>query len=193
MGDDLSLFVRPGDKLTASLWNKLVALVRSCRVWPGTGTRIRRTPDGCIISASFADSWDHPFKVFFGGDSCTINKGLVDSIEPTINGVPLSGDAKKKKDVPTLNLGSPKFDKDGLGWIVVEITVDSDKWKTVSAEIKQVDTLKADSKLKGRHPIALLTQRDNGSIDCFQVEYFNLQHRTDGKDKTPTRHFFWPA
>jgi len=193
MRDDLSLFVRPGEKLTASLWNDLVALVRSCRVWPGNGTRIRRTPDGSTISASFADSWDHPFKVFFAGDSCTIAKGTVDNIEPTIDGVPLSGDARKKKGIPTLDLSAPEFNDDGLGWIVVEITVDPDQWKTTAAEIKQVDTLTADDKLKGRHPIALLAQRDGGNPDCFQVEYFNLQHRTDGKDKTPTRHFFWPG
>ena len=190
---DLSLFVRPGDKLTAALWNKLVSAVKACTVWPGAGTRIRRTPDGTTISATFRDDWDHPFKVFFSGDSCTVNKGLIDGIEPTIKDVPISGDAAKKKGVPSLNLSHPHLDKEGKGWVVIEIEVDEDKWKTTKAAVIQVDSLKSTEKLKGRHPIAYLTQESDTDLKCFQVEYFNIQHRTDGKDKTPTRHFFWPV
>jgi len=37
-----------------------------------------------------------------------------------------------------------------------------------------VDSLKADTKLKGRHPLAFLTQNDDETIACFQVEFFNL-------------------
>ena len=117
----------------------------------------------------------------------------MDGIEPTIKGIKISGDLAKKKPVPSLDLARPKFNDEGMGWIAVEIEVDADQWKTIKAEIQQVDSLKADTKLKARHPIALLTLPDGGNLDCFQIEYFNLQHRTDGKDKTPTRHFFWPG
>ena len=190
---DLSLFVRPGDKLTAELWNKLVLAVKSCTVWPGSGTRIRRTPDGTTISATFWDDWSHPFKVNYAGSACTVSKGLIDGVEPKIKDVPISGDSKNKQPIPVLDVSHPKLDKDGHGWIAIEIEVDADKWKTTAASIVQVDSLKSDAKLKGRHPLAFLTKKADDSIECFQVEFFNLQHRTDGKDKTPTRHFFWPV
>ena len=102
-------------------------------------------------------------------------------------------DAAKKKGVPSLNLSHPHLDKEGKGWVVIEIEVDEDKWKTTKAAVIQVDSLKSTEKLKGRHPIAYLTQESDTDLKCFQVEYFNIQHRTDGKDKTPTRHFFWPV
>ena len=189
---DLSLFVRPGEKLTAALWNKLVTAVRSCYIMPGDGVRIRRTPDGTMLSCSLWAAWDHPFRVR-GSGSVTINKGLVDGIEPNINGVPLSGDPKKNKPVPTLNITTPKIGKDGIGWIAVEITVDPIKWKTLTAEVVQVDTLSVQEKLKARHPLAALAQRDDQSVDIFQVEFFNLQHRADGATGVPSRHFFWPV
>ena len=190
---DLSLFVRPGDKLTAELWNKLVLAVKACTIWPGNGTRIRRTPDGTTISASFSDDWSHPFYVTYSGNSCTVSKGLIDGIEPTINGTPISGDPKNKKPIPVLDVNHPKLDKDGHGWVAIEIEVDAEKWKTTKATIVQVDNLKAGTKLKGRHPLAFLTQNEDETIASFQVEFFNLQHRTDGRDKTPTHHFFWPV
>ena len=189
----LSLFVREGDRLTAALWNALVTAVRACRILPGNGVRIRQTPDGTLLSCTLWDDWNHPFKVISAGDTATIAKGTVDGIEPTIDDVPISGDAKKKKPVPLLDLSNPKFDDDGHGWVAIEITCDPLKWKTMKAEIKQVDDLTDQDQLKARHPIALLTQNANGSLNTFQIEFFNLQHRADGLTGVPTRHFFWPA
>ena len=195
---DLSLFVRPGERITAALWNKLVDACRCARILPGDGIQLRRTPDGTLISCSTWKPWNHPFKVSLSGNAATINKGLVDGIEPAIKGTPISGEPDTGqgaiKPPPKLEFKQPKLDKEGRGWIAVEILCDKKLWKTQSAEMVQVSDFKTDDPLKGLHPIAMLRQRANGSLALFQIEFFNLQHRanvlTDGKT---ARHFFWPA
>ena len=188
---DLSLFVRPGERLTAALWNKLVTAVRACRILPGDGITLRQTPDGTLLSCTLWKTWNHPFKVSFAGTSATINLGLVDGLEPKIKDVPISGIEDKGIAQPKLEFKVPKVDKDGRGWIAIEVTCDEKEWKTKSAEMVQVDNLKSDNALKARHPIAMLRQKKNGEMSCFQVEYFNLQHRADGTTGKPARHFFW--
>src|SRR5438067_9431749 len=99
---DLSLFVRPGERITAALWNKLVGACRSARILAGDGIRLRQTPDGTLISASVWQPWNHPFKVSLSGTSATINRGWVNGIEPKIKDVPIGGDQESGKPQPKL-------------------------------------------------------------------------------------------
>ena len=187
----MDLFVRPGQRLTAVLWNSLAAACRQARIISGDGIRVRQTPDGTLISCSIWQPWNHPFKVSLSGTSATIGRGLVDGIEPTIKDVPIGGEEGKSQ--PKLEFKSPKFDKDGRGWIAVEVTCDKEKWTVTSATIVQVGELKTDDPLKGLHPIAML-RRTADSISLFQITFFNLQHRADVRDGgKASRHFFWPA
>lgn len=192
---DLSLFVRPGERITAALWNKLVAAARSCRILAGDGIRLRQTPDGTLLSCSVWQPWSHPFKVSVSGTSATISRGLVNGIEPKIKDVPIGGDEAGGKAQPKLEFKEPKLDKDGRGWIAIEVTCEKEKqWAVASATVVQVSELKADEPTKARHPIAMLRKTKSGSLLHFQIEFFNLQHKADvRKDGASARHFFWPA
>jgi hypothetical protein len=192
---DLSLFVRPGERITAALWNKLVAVARSCRIISGDGIRLRQTPDGTLISCSSWTPWNHPFKVSFSGTSATIGRGLVNGIEPKIDDVPIGGDEAAGKAQPKLEFKEPKFGKDGRGWIAIEVMCDKEKqWAVASATVVQVGELKSDDATKARHPIAMLRKTNAGSLIQFQIEFFNLQHKADVQDSGESaRHFFWPA
>lgn len=191
---DLSLFVKPGQRITAALWNKMAAAARSCRILAGDGVRLRQTPDGTLISCSAWTPWNHPFKVSLSGTSATIGRGLVDGIEPKIKDIPIGGDEAEGKGQPKLEIRQPKFDDEGRGWIAVEVTCDGEKWEVTDATIVQVADIKSADPLKGLHPLAMLRDAGNGTMTLFQIEYFNLQHRADVRESGKgARHFFWPA
>ena len=187
----MDLFVRPGQRLTATLWNSLAAACRQARIISGDGIRLRQTPDGTLISSSTWKPWNHPFKVSLSGTSATIECGLIDGIEPTIKDVRISGEEGKAQ--PKLEFKSPKFDKDGRGWIAVEVTCEKEKWNVASTTMVQVGDLKSDDPLKAVYPIAML-RRTADSISLFQITFFNLQHRAEAKEGgAAARHFFWAA
>ena len=190
MSDTLSLIVKEGDLLTAKLWDQLARTARSVRILFGDGIRGRRTPDGTLLSCSLWSPWPHPFTVSLSGTTAKTSKGTVDSIEPTIKGVPISGTTTAPQ--PSLDLSSPKFNADGLGWIAIEVTVGAVGYKTVSAELVQVASLAATSALKARQPIALLVRKSGGGFTLFQIAYFNYQHVAYLGNGVP-RHFFYPA
>lgn len=189
---DLSLFVKPGQPITAALWNKLAAAARSCRILAGDGVRLRQTPDGTLISCSVWKPWSHPFKVSLSGDTATVGRGLVDGVEPKIKGVPIGGDPANGKPQPKLEIREPEFDEEGRGWIAVEVTCDSEKWDVTEATIVQVADLKSADPLKGLHPLAMIRDTGGATMTLFQIAHFNLQHRADVREGgKAARHFFW--
>lgn len=192
---NLSLFVKPGQPITAALWNKLVAAARSCRIISGDGIRLRQTPDGTLISCSTWRPWNHPFKVSMSGTSATIGRGLVNGIEPKIKDVSIGGDEESGKPQPKLEFTEPKIGKDGRGWIAIEVTCDKEKqWALTAATVVQVADLKSDDPAKARHPLSMLRKSKDGSLSHFQIEFFNLQHKAEVRESgKPARHFFWPA
>jgi len=188
---DLSLFVRPGQRITAALWNKLVADCRGARILAGDGVSLRQTPDGTLISCSIWKPWNHPFKVSMNGTSATVSRGLINGIEPTIKDIPIGG--TEKAAPPKLEFKEPKLDEDGRGWIAVEIRCEEEKWTIESAIIVQVDDLETDDPARSRHPLGMLRKQASGDPALFQIEYFNLQHRAEVRESGAARHFFWPA
>lgn len=188
---DVSLFVRPGERITAALWNKLVAAGRACRLLSGDGIRLRQTPDGTLISCSTWKPWNHPFKVTLSGTSATINRGLINTIEPTIKDIPIGG--AEGKPQPKLEFKEPKLDKEGRGWIAIEVTCDKEKqWEVTSATVVQVANLETKEPTKALHPIAMLRRPKTGDLSLFQITFFNLQHKA-ATGGSAVRHFFWPA
>lgn len=188
---DLSLLVRPGQRITAALWNKLVAACRGARILAGDGVTLRQTPDGTLISCSIWRPWNHPFKVTLSGTSAMVSKGLINGIEPTIKDVPIGG--TEKEPPPKLEFKAPKLDEGGRGWIAVEIVCEQEKWTIESATIVQVDALETDDPASARHPLAMLRKNPGSDLALFQIEYFNLQHRAELRESGAARHFFWPA
>ena len=208
-------FVRRGQPITADLWNRLVAVVRAVRLLPGDGARLRSTPDGTIIGFDAAPApWAHPFQVsLIGRSAAQIGPGLVNAIEPKIDGAPLSG--TDGKPPPKLEFGKLKLDKDGRGYVAIEITCDG-KWKLKTMEMVQVayfDSENGEDQPPGsggpsaiggipgisgrrvRYPLAMLRQRTSGQLDLFQIVFFNIVHRAQPRNATNdvARHFFWPG
>jgi len=191
---DISLFVKEGEELTAKLWDMLVKAARSTRILFGNGIRGRRTPDGTLLSCSLWSPWPHPFTVSVSGSSATISKGLLNKIEPTItsNGkkIPISGTTDAPQ--PTLDLSSPKFDSDGNGWILLEITADKTTLKATAVEVIQDSVFTITDQMKTRKAIAYLSKRSDGSFVMFQVAFFNLTHLVCKSSVGVVRHFVYP-
>ena len=208
-------FVRRGQPITAELWNKLVAAVRSVRLLPGDGARLRSTPDGTLVGFDAgSSSWAHPFQVTLVGQTAAqISSGLVNAIEPQIGDVPLSG--TNTQPPPRLEFGKPKLNANNCGYIAIEITCD-DKWAITIMEMVQVayfDSESGEEPPEGsggasatggipgisgrrvRYPVAMLLQRKSGQLDVVQIVFFNIAHRAQPLDsQTDTaRHFFWPG
>ncbi|EDY21070.1 hypothetical protein CfE428DRAFT_1363 [Chthoniobacter flavus Ellin428] len=208
-------FVRRGQPITAELWNKLVAAVRSVRLLPGDGARLRSTPDGTLVGFDAAPSpWPHAFQVtLFGQTAAQISSGLVNGIEPKIGDVPMSG--TDKQPPPRLEFGKLKLDPNNRGYVAIEITCD-DKWKITTMEMVQVAYFDSEngedpptrsggvsaiggipgiSGRRVRYPVAMLVQRKSGQLDVVQIVFFNLAHRAQPRDNQSdaARHFFWPG
>ena len=114
-------FVRRGQPITADLWNRLVVAVRAVRLLPGDGARLFSTPDGTIVGFNAPSApWSHPFQVSLIGQSAAeIRPGLINSVEPKIDDVPLSG--TDSEPPPKLQFGKLRLDADNRGYIAVEI------------------------------------------------------------------------
>src|SRR5438874_578642 len=134
--------VKPGDPITllASFWNGLKAAVRARRIIAGVGVRLREMPFGTIINFDAdAAQWDHPWRVSLTGNEATLRRGLVDGVEPKINGRLMSGD-DKNPDPPRLPIAPNRFSPQGLSLICVEIECD-EHWNTKAVTIVQVARL----------------------------------------------------
>ena len=206
-------FVKRGQPITAELWNRLCAAVRAVRLLPGEGARLRSTPDGTIVGFDAAPaSWSHPFQVsLIGKTAAEIRPGTVNSIEPKIGDVPLSG--SDSKPTPKLEFGKVKLDGDGRGYIAIEITCGA-KWEIKTMGMVQVAYFDSEngedspggsggpSSIGGipgisgrrvRYPIAMLRERSTGQLDLFQIVFFNIAHRAQPRTEDVARHFFWAS
>lgn len=205
---------RRGDPVTADAWERMRAANRMCRLIAGNNVRLTELDDGTIINftgggADFVHSW---LVTLRGLDSAVIRPGTVNRFEATIKGVPLSG--HEGKPVPVLKFGKPRLDKEGRGYIAVEVTCNpKTDFAIVKAEIVQVadpdtedggprkkdqpmNTTGAAVALKGhraRHALAMLRLRKSGRLDVHQITCFDLAHRVDLAEdrKTAARHFFY--
>jgi hypothetical protein len=208
-------FVRRGQPITAELWNRLVATVRAVRLLPGDGARLRSTPDGTIVGFDAAPvPLPHPFQVsLLGLTAAQIRPGTINSIEPKIDGVPLSG--TDEKSPPRLEFRKLKLDADDRGYIAAEIAC-GEKWEIKTIEMVQIayfDSENGEDPAPGsggpssvggipgisgrrvRYPVAMLRRRKSGRIDVFQIVFFNIVHRAQPRDdkSNVARHFFWPG
>ena len=208
-------FVRRGQPITADLWNRLVVAVRAVRLLPGDGARLFSTPDGTIVGFNAPSApWSHPFQVSLIGQSAAeIRPGLINSVEPKIDDVPLSG--TDSEPPPKLQFGKLRLDADNRGYIAVEITC-GDKWEIKTMEMVQVAYFDSEngedpppgsggpsaiggipgiSGRRVRYPLAMLRQRSTGQLDLFQIVFFNIVHRAQPRDSATdlARHFFWPG
>jgi hypothetical protein len=197
--DPRRLFVRPGE-LVLPAWNRLVEFGRTLTIYSGPGILVSpRIGGGVTISArAWVKNFDHPWKTTLNGTSAEINPGLVNGLEPLIDGIPMSG--KDNGARPRLDLDDKLFDKTGRSWISIELTrTDSgkiDKLRIVQTDIylgQDGGTLEHKPRLV-LEPIAMLkrARTDKGGVGKLsQVRFFNVTGwRVNLKNPGGPRHFF---
>jgi hypothetical protein len=187
--------VAPGDPFTAKLWNQLRECVAALRPQSGANTRILQTPNG--FSVSFLPdgmNLKHPFRVLRTGKEFTVELGLVNQVEPTMNNVPISGiDAKTGKPVaggaPKYSIGTD-YDAEGRIWVVLKVVIkpsgiiSSATISTTNVWPQPLDPLTA------WHPIALF-KKQSGDPVLYQQTFHNLGHQWLKPSSGLGRHFFW--
>jgi hypothetical protein len=216
------LNVRPGDKVTADLWNRMRGAADATQpLLGGENVRIQRTPHGTLYNAKHAGGWVHPWRVLLSRETVTVFPGLINGQEPKMQDttgkeVPLSN-----RPPPHLKIGS--FGPNNIGWIALELTVDNTYHKIQKARVVQCATI-VGSELatanpfffygnpgipgdppRVRYALARIQKLGEGAYSVYQVAMFNLNWiakppqpqgagtaATAGQGALP-RHFFWPV
>lgn len=167
-------------------------------IYPGQNIRMRSFgKDGQHVIVSRGSNptlWGGAFAIGLGADYVTVNFGMVNEVEPEINGVPISGVTAQGERVqqPQLELNE-KFDAEGRQWVVLQVTVDEDGRFSKKPEVAIVTQLQSSKSDVGLHPLGVLTR----TMEVHQITHFHLKHawvksvrRDDG---ARPRHFFWSA
>lgn len=184
-----SLLARRGQRIKPRV-AKFLQWLKGQQLSAGRGIRLIKSENGTIIKAAV------PTQAFVGAFYVTpvsdneliVGAGYVNGIEPTIDGVKISGDGEAQPKLPM-----PTEFEDNRAWVYVEVTVNEESMR-IDAEdpeaVKMVTGTSAvtDDKLKGRHPVAMLLKLKDGSIGSRQISFFSLRHAIKSY-----HHFFVPA
>lgn len=206
MFDPRTLYVRAGD-LVLPAWHKLLEALRSFQLYGGRGILLSKSSLGTVVNVreqvvGFVGAWDVQRK----GSVVTVGLGLVNGLEPLINGIPITGNEKEGK--PSLKLRLDRFDKTGRSWISLRVKIDPETGRIIQPDekgegeleltIEQRDNLlraDPDDSTIGFKAIAMLKRAvddDSTFGDLHQALWFDQQHRTV-KQNEKWRHFFDPA
>jgi hypothetical protein len=167
---------------------------------PGPGTRIVQTPMGDLLGApTRTGNFKHPFRAALANGVLQFSKGIVfGSIphEPTINKVPISGDANNP--APSLRLDPSVFNGQGWNdatWACIEITPNADgstDKKTMVEVVHRGEPTSANPKV-GRQPLCMILWAANRPARILDIVYFNLRYyrTTPAPGHGIPRHFFF--
>lgn len=148
------------------------------RVMPGSGTLLAATPLGHTVSAAPAGGkWNHPFKPTLYGAGLRFALGLVDGIEPTIGGVPISGGPGGAKQ-PTLAIEAGTANAAGESWACIELQTDEkgDLAEGSAIEIVHRGEPFVSRGPVARHPVAVVLWKNGRPMRALAVTHFNLRH-----------------
>jgi len=175
--------------MTAAWGRAVVACLRSLRIRPGKGIRISATPSGVVVSWDPAAAGqanparptqiDHPFRlrnastISPAAAKVRVRFGQVNSITPTIGGVPLDA-----AEPPALTVVS------GVVYLRVEVDVDG---LVTAATIASAAELPADTATLGHLTIGTVTVASNKITAGNQSVTHSLQHRRCGVSE----HHWW--
>lgn len=167
-------------------------------IYPGHNIRTRSFgQDGRHVIVSRGSNpalWSGAFAIALGGDYVTVNFGMVNEVEPEINGVPISGVTDKGVRVgqPQLNMGDD-FDAEGRQWVALQVEVNDDgRFSKKPTVVMTKDIRRSGDEKIGLHPLGVFTR----TSELHQITHFNLKHawvKSVRKDSGPARHFFWSA
>jgi hypothetical protein len=215
--------VRPGQPVSASEWNKLVAAAEAAvPLLGGEDIRINRTPHGTMYNAKLGGGFTHPWRVLMGQNSATVRTGLINGQEPMI--VDARGNEIPMSNRPSPHIAIRNFGPNNIGWIALELWVDDKYRKIERAFVKQTaiivgSELTTDNPFffyglpgipstglpKVRYPLARIQRLGPGAYSLFQMAMFNLNWickppQPQGAGTAGTagqgalpRHFFWPV
>ena len=210
------LNAKSGDQILP-FWERLKAYVLSLRLLAGNNVRIAWTPQGTFVSFDTGSSWPSPFKPTLYGLSVQFQKGLVEGLEPTIQtggqAIPISGDADKKIDPPSLTLNAKQIDAaTQTSWLALECEADKKGNLTVGKDGKLLPGLRLEvvhtAKLAhrsvanptgesggqvGMEALALVVWQNGAPMTIQPIVHHNLNYArtfpTDGQGAV--KHFFW--
>lgn len=171
-------------------WNKLARAVEGLRIIGGDGINLVQTRNGIVINQDrhgpvFHGAW----RVSRAGeDRLRVSRGFVNTLEPVINGRPISD--------PDCTLTVPRAkDPAKPRWVCIRVKVDEDGNMTAKPGGITEDDLTlvvsdvpfVHAGLEAKHPVACLKGET-----IWQIAYFDYQHLTRVTGNRIT-HFFSPA
>jgi len=197
------LKVKRGD-LVVPAWQRLVDFADTLRIFSGPGILISPRLGGGITISALPNNkaFDHPWRASLSAKEALFEPGRVNGIEPTINGIPMSG--RNGGDRPRLALSESLFTPTGESWLAIELTR-NDAGKIVSLRIVQVERLDSGGDLRfvdggspeikpnvALEPIALLYRgiEKVGFGQLRQIRFFNATWRVNLTNPGGPRHFF---
>lgn len=167
----------------------------------GSGLRMGRNALGAWVEGpGNGTDFRHPFMVTVGSASARISRGLIvaeTGIEPTIGGVPLGGD--KKRRVPVLRLEASLVNDRQESWVCVEVTPDAEgkvadaKGVLVAGakvEVVQRAAPVVTEGVTGRAPLAMLLYGERQVPQVFQIAMFHYRYMTTLPVHGRRRHWF---
>lgn len=168
--------------MTAAWGRLVVACLRALRIKAGKGIRVSATPSGVVVSVDPSTSGlanparptqiDHPFRLRNASTTAPaaakvrVRFGQVNSITPTIDGVPLNA-----AEPPALTVVT------GVIYLRVEVDVEG---VVTAATIASAAELPADTATYGHLTIGEVTVADNKITVGYQSVTHSLQHRRCG-------------
>jgi hypothetical protein len=198
---DSSLKVKPGDPITADIWNRMLnSADRSNVLYGGENTRITKTPHGTLVNAKTIGGYLHPWRVLVSATNASIQPGLINGQTHTINSNGSDPPITDRTPPSLLAIDTNNFNN-GLGWIALELETDKDpkqpsddpifKYTIIkTAKIIQCKVITGSElttknpffyfgfpgigNFKVRYPLARLQSVGEDQVLVFQVAIFNL-------------------
>ena len=124
----------PGE-LVADWAARVMEFAKEWEIRPSATIRIEaQGPNGTALGARWpVVAFEGAFDPTLSGSAVKLAQGFVESVEPLINGVPISGDAKKNIAQPSLALSWDEADQETFtSWICLE--VEGDKYGQITKE-----------------------------------------------------------
>ncbi len=163
---------------TAAFPSARSAPPRAIKPMPGHGVRLTSNSTGFSYSINERSLvLPHPFKPLLNHDGVRFSRGLVENIEPKINGVPIGGTAT---EVPPLLKLAPGIANDaGESWVCVELALTDDgKLPEKNPQVTIVHHRQpvSHSRLVARCPLVMILWRDQKPFRALEIVHFNLRY-----------------
>ncbi len=177
--------VHEGDECLPA-FQRIVKAIEGLQIRPGFGLLAAFAPFGTVLSldsSAVGASFAHPWRPTLTGSAVTFVKGLVNGMEPTVNGVKMSGDASKTPPVPapTLQLDPAFIDPATQESVIALSATPSADGKTALFALVQAAKVPApgvaDPKTGAFYqPLAIALWQKNKPVSGVSIAMHNLNY-----------------